>query len=115
MLDRRDFVKMLALLAAGSSASSTPLRVRLTQGDRVLMGFGLNCFGGLYLWRAAPDGKIVVPSNQAVWEISYLFEENERLITDNEIKMWTEGYFKYLDQNGVRQTLPITTARGVII
>lgn len=148
-MDRREFVKMLALLAAGTAAlpsqigafeqyynantpsvgpflaideisfaglsqTNSPLKVEILQGNNLLLACGLNTFGGVFLWRAQPDGKIVDNPDKVSWKMTRYWngiatEPDDRWIQDN-----LHSHVRFIDSNSRRHTLPIITACGTV-
>lgn len=159
-MDRREFVKFLALTAAGAAAlpeqvlaferyytantpsvapfiafdevsaaglrlsSSLPVRMIFSKGPDMVLNAAFNAFGGIYFWRAAPDSKIVASvSVPLTWEITVWRKGWQdqaessgdfQLLEDAEVKRVLQGHVSYIDQNAVRHTVPIETAKGTI-
>jgi hypothetical protein len=103
--NRREFVKFLALLAAGAAAKpdqieaferyyeantpqgdnlvavdeiwlsgmaqqSEPVAVEFYKKGSVVLPLGINCFGGMCRWQAAPDQKIIVNRPDFSWKFT---------------------------------------------
>ena len=75
--------------------------------DEVKLPLGLNAFGGIVRWVAAPDQKIVVPGRELRWCVSLLDEPHE---TDP--LRHVTGHISYIDQDGLRINKELTTLRG---
>lgn len=139
-MNRRDFVKSLALLAAGASAlpaqiavfeqyyeANTPkisgpliamdeiiisgmagrsarVHVQVFGNGELRLNLGLNAFGGVLFWRAAPDSKIV--TSQLGWSITCPDEGFD-------VSM-LQGGISYLDDKFKRQLCPIESLAGAI-
>lgn len=148
---RRDFIKMLALLAAGAAAkpeqiaafekyydinsptceepfvaiddisisglavTNSPLSIIFTNKVEPVITTGMNAFGGIYVWRAAPDGKIVIVPDDFRWRMQLLNAGRFETPSDQWMSSHFQGHIRYIDQSGVRRTQLITKAEGKLI
>ena len=88
----------------GLATQSMPARVIIKRGDRELMRWGMNLFGGMLHWTAVPDQKIIVVPGTLHWEIT-----SPAMTLPSE---WIEGSISYLDNQLVRCSAPLIAATG---
>lgn len=140
--NRREFIRFLALLAAGTAAlpqqieafekyyaantpltdgeliaidlirfsgmatKSLPILCNFYRNDQEQMSFGLNLFGGIMQWIAAPDAKIVTFTEDFYWDLKPQGDfEPEFLV----------GSISYIDSKYVRKNIRVTKLRGSLI
>jgi len=137
-MDRRAFVKFIALLAAGAAARpeqvaafenyyevNTPkIATGLVSVDEICIGgvathsipaqleilragvpylkLGVNLFGGVVRWLAAPDQKIMVSACEFGWRIN------------NCVPADFSGQISYIDQDGIRQMKFLDRCEGTL-
>jgi hypothetical protein len=93
---------------------STPLQTIFYQRGAVILNASFNAFGGLYFWRAPPDGKVITnAANEITWKM--VLRGTEQEISDEWVKSNLEGHIRFVDSDGVRQCIPIDKARGTVI
>jgi hypothetical protein len=141
-MDKREFIKSLALLAAGISAlpaqveaferyytantptsapagqliaidqivvsgmatRSMPAFCKFYTSDQCVLPFGVNLFGGMVLWKAGADQKIITTKSAFRWRISGS--------TDAVRSSDFVGSISYIDDGLVRRTHEIGRAEG---
>ena len=148
-MTRRDFVKHLALLAAGAAAlpaqvaaferyydinmprvggddllavdeiylsgyasRSMPVGLQVTHADRLLLNLGFNAFGGIILWRAQADSKLLV--RESVLRLDLAGYGNDAGADPVFLANHVGGHISFLRQDGVRETLPLRGARHTV-
>jgi hypothetical protein len=112
------FVAVDEISISGLAITSTPLRVRFHRMEAFELAAGLNAFGGVYVWRAGPDGKIVTEPNDFRWEMKCEYthiDGGEYVIDDEWVRQNLDGHIRYINQNGIRCTRPIVSALGRLI
>ena len=145
---RRDFIKFIALVAAGAAARpeqieafeayyeantpiaddlipdnlvavdeiflsgtairSMPILCEFYRNDHTVLKWGLNIYGGIIHWIAAPDQKIIAGAADFYWRI--------RSATDDLLDFSTvNGQISYVGQDKVRKYIQITKPEGSLI
>ena len=144
-MNRRDFVKFLALTGAGVGAlpaqveaferyyeANTPMVDEpLVAVDEIYLSglasrsmrisakffhdseyprhYGFNAFGGIFLWRAQADQKVVLRKEHVTWALEALDAPSEQ---------WRDlgvGHISYVDQTSVRRNLQLLDWRGSLV
>ncbi len=70
---------------------------------------GMNLFGGVIRWVAAPDQKIVVQSNLFHWIVASVDPHHD--VLDCQV----HGHISYIDQGAKRHTYPINKCIGSLV
>ena len=138
-MNRREFIRHLALIAAGSTAISqqidalerfyeanapagastlialddiciggvapvsTPLIFDLLRGDRMVLRFPWNAFGGMVRWSPMPDQRLIAAPGELRWEI-----RPPEAYGTHVSPSCVEGFIGFIDSDGLRQTIPLT-------
>jgi len=144
-MNRRDFVKFLALTGAGVGAlpaqvealeryyeANTPMVDEpLVAVDEIYLSglasrsmrisakffhdsehpqhYGFNAFGGIFLWRAQVDQKVVLRKEHVTWALEALDA------APGEWKHIGVGHISYVDQTSVRRNLQLLDWQGSLV
>jgi hypothetical protein len=145
MMNRRDFVKFLALTGAGVGAlpaqveaferyyeANTPMVDEpLVAVDEIYLSglasrsmrisakffhdsehprhYGFNAFGGMFLWHAQADQKVVLRKEHVTWALEALDPAPEEWMSVG------VGHISYVDQTSVRRNLQLLDWRGSLV
>ena len=66
-----DFVAVDEIWMSGNAIGSLPVICEFYKNDHCVLPTGLNLFGGIFRWQAAPDQKIVMGKADFFWDIRH--------------------------------------------
>jgi hypothetical protein len=106
--------------------TSTPVRLVFYQFGHIVLNASLNAFGGVYFWRAPPDGKIIASTaDDITWKMSFASQSSpyqpmlsDRLpgpIYDDWVKNNIGGQISFIDSEMRRRYIPIDKASGRLV
>jgi hypothetical protein len=99
------FVAIDEVFMSGMASHNTPVYAKLYHQDEVVLPFGINLFGGILLWRAGPDQKIVGLRDDFLWLLEPR-SSSPMALSD------VVGQISYIDSNGVRRRRQIDALLG---
>lgn len=102
------------IFASGLAARSMPLSFDVFRGGELALALGINAYGGVVRWLAAPDQKIVTRSADFKWWIKSRFSQDMDDL-DNRFHECITGHISYIDQDGFRITRPLIRAVSSLV
>jgi hypothetical protein len=104
------FVAIDEVYMAGMANVSTPMWLEIMCGSTTLIPLGFNAFGGIVMWRAQAEGKIVTRTGDLTWK----FSQPSGLSIPDPVERTVKGYVSYIGQDGVRKHVMLDTVSGNI-